>query len=127
MIKHVYSGTTFEQQMAYARAKRVGPYIAVSGTAAFDGGEIVGRGDAYEQARFIFQKVGKALAEAGASLGDVIRTRIYLIDMKHFDDVARAHKEVFAGIDPAATAIEVAGFVDETMLVEIEVDAFIDS
>ncbi|MHB8254933.1 MAG: RidA family protein [Acidiferrobacter sp.] len=127
MIKHVYSGSKWEEQASYSRAKRMGPCIAVSGTVAVDAaGKLVGPHDAYEQARFILQKIAKALAEADASLKDVIRTRLYLADMKDFEAVGRAHKEVFQGIDPATTAVAVGALVDPAMLVEIEADAYVE-
>jgi len=127
VIKHVYSGSKWEKQASYSRAKRMGPYIAVSGTVAVDAaGNVVGAQDAYEQARFILQKIEKALTEAGASLKDVIRTRLYLGDMKYFEEVGRAHKEAFSGIDPATTAVAVGALVDPTMLVEIEADAYVE-
>lgn len=126
MIKHVYSGSKWEKQAGYSRAKRMGPCIAVSGTVAVDGeGKLVGMGDAYEQARFILQKIEKSLVEAGASLKDVIRTRLYLADMKHFEAVGRAHKEAFEGVDPATSAVAIGALVDPSMWVEIEVDAYI--
>lgn len=126
MIKHVYSGSKWEKQAAYSRAKRMGPHIAISGTVAVDAaGHVVGAHSAYEQARFILQKIEKALTEAGSSLQDVIRTRMYLADMKDFEGVGRAHREAFQGIDPATTAVGVGALVDPAMLVEIEVDAYV--
>jgi len=127
MIKNVYSGSPWEKQVAYSRARRIGPMIAVSGTVAADGqGAVVGAGDAYAQTRFILQKIERALIEAGATLRDVVRTRIYLANMGHFAEVGRAHKEVFEGIDPATSAIQVAALINEAMLVEIEVDAYLE-
>lgn len=127
MVKNVYSGSRWEKQAAYSRARRIGPSVAVSGTVAVDTqGQLVGAGDAYQQARFILQKIEAALREAGASLKDVIRTRLYLADMSYFEEVGRAHKDVFEGIDPATSAVQVAALVDSSMLVEIEVDAYVE-
>ena len=122
-----YSGAPWEKQVAYCRAKRIGNTIAVSGTvAADDEGRPVGRGDVYVQTVHALRKIEKALNELGASLGDVIRTRCYLVEMSRFDDFARGHREVFEGIDPAASAIQVSALVTPDYLVEIEVDAVID-
>lgn len=127
MAKNVYSGSRWEKLAAYSRARRIGPCIAVSGTVAVDAqGQVVGPGDAYQQALFILQKIETALREAGASLSDVMRTRLYLADMRDFEDVGRAHKEVFQGIDPATSAVQVAALVDPAMLVEIEADAYVE-
>lgn len=124
MAKNVYSGSRWEKLAAYSRARRIGPCVAVSGTVAVDAqGQL---GDAYQQARFILQKIETALREAGASLSDVTRTRLYLADMRHFEEVGRAHKDVFQGIDPATSAVQVAALVDPAMLVEIEADAYIE-
>lgn len=123
--RRVYSGTPWEPRVAYSRAVRVGNIIAVSGTVAADAsGEVVGA-DVYEQTRYVLDKIGRALRTLGADFGDVIRTRTYLIDIKSFDDFARAHREVFAGIDPAATCVEVSRLVSPELLVEIEVDAVV--
>lgn len=114
--------------MAYCRAKRVGNVIAVSGTAAVDdAGQPVAPGEVYAQASFILSKIERALRELGATLRDVVRTRTYLVDMSRFDDFARAHREAFAGIDPAATCVEVTGLVSPELVVEIEVDAITSS
>jgi enamine deaminase RidA (YjgF/YER057c/UK114 family) len=126
--RSVYSGAPWEPRVAYCRAKRVGPWIAVSGTAAVDdAGRSVAPGDVYEQSRFILRKIERALGELGASLRDVVRTRTFLVDMNRFDDFARAHREAFAGIDPAATCVEVTRLVSPELVVEIEVDAITSS
>ena len=124
--KLVSSGTSWEEKVGYSRAVRVGPFVEVSGTLAAEGGEIVGEGNAYEQARFIFEKIEKALGLAGASLKDVVRTRMYLTNIGDFEEVTRAHAEFFSNVRPASTLIEVSGFVDDRFLVEIEASAIID-
>jgi enamine deaminase RidA (YjgF/YER057c/UK114 family) len=126
--RSVYSGAPWEPRVAYCRAKRVGPWIVVSGTAAVDdAGKSVAPGDVYRQASFILRKIERALGELGASLRDVVRTRTFLVDMNRFDDFARAHREAFAGIDPAATCVEVTRLVSPELVVEIEVDAITSS
>ena len=126
MIKNVYSGAKWEKQVAYCRAKRMGQAVAVSGTTAVDEhGSVVSPGDAYGQAKFIFRTIENALGQAGASLSDVIRTRMFITDMANFDAVARAHYENFQGLDPATSCVVVAALVDAALLVEIEADAVI--
>jgi enamine deaminase RidA (YjgF/YER057c/UK114 family) len=126
--RSVYSGAPWEPRVAYCRAKRVGSWIAVSGTAAVDdAGKSVAPGDVYEQSRFILRKIERALGELGSSLRDVVRTRTFLVDMRRFDEFARAHREAFAGIDPAATCVEVTRLVSPELVVEIEVDAITGS
>lgn len=123
--RNVYSGTVWEPRVAYCRATRVENIIAVSGTVAVDEqGKAVGA-NTYEQARYAIQKIERALRELGAGLQDVVRTRTYLTDISTFDEFARAHREAFAGIDPAATCVEVSRLVSPELLVEIEVDAII--
>jgi len=120
---NITSGTQWEEKVGYSRAVKIGNLIEVAGTTAFNGNEIVGRNDAYAQARFIFEKISKALKEAGASLKDVIRTRMYVTDIQYADAVGRAHGEIFSDIKPAATMLAVTNLVDPELLVEIEVTA----
>src|SRR5258705_13036023 len=109
MRRSVYSGSPWEGKVAYCRARRVGDTIAVSGTVAVgDDGKAVAPGDVYAQSIFALRRIEHALIELGADLRHVVRTRTFLTDMGRFDDFARAHGEVFAGIDPAATAVEVS-------------------
>lgn len=124
--KSVYSGSPWEQKVAYCRAKRVGDVIVVSGTVAVDEqGKAVAPGDVYGQTLYALRKIERALIELGAELGHVVRTRTFLTDLGRFDEFARAHGEIFAGIDPAATAVEVSALVGPDFLVEIEVDAIV--
>src|SRR5690349_15237819 len=97
--QNVYSGAPWEKKVAYCRAKRCGALVFVSGTVAVDqDGKVVGEG-MYEQARFVFQKIERALKECGASLKDVVRTRMFVTDLDMFDGVAQAHREAFEGVD----------------------------
>jgi enamine deaminase RidA (YjgF/YER057c/UK114 family) len=126
--RSVYSGAPWEQQVAYCRAKRVGDFIAVSGTTAVDEkGEVVAPGDLYAQTVFALRKIERALAELGGSLKDAIRTRTFITDMSRFDEFARAHRKAFEGIDPAATCVEVAKLASPELLVEVELDAIVTS
>jgi enamine deaminase RidA (YjgF/YER057c/UK114 family) len=120
----VYSGTSWEQSVAYCRAKRIGNVIVVSGTVAVDDdGKVVAPGDLYAQARYAIDKIDRALRELGSGLQDIVRTRTFLTDITRFADFARAHEERFAGIDPVATCVEVGRLVDPDCLIEIEMDA----
>jgi enamine deaminase RidA (YjgF/YER057c/UK114 family) len=125
-VRNVYTGTPWEEKVAYCRAKRVGQLIFVSGTVAVDSdGAPVGAGDVYAQTSFAIRKIELALRELGAGLKDVVRTRTFITDIGRFDDFARAHGEAFRGIDPTATCVEVARLVSAELLVEIEVDAVV--
>jgi enamine deaminase RidA (YjgF/YER057c/UK114 family) len=121
----VSSNTPWETLAGYSRAIRVGSQVWVSGTTASDAsGQLHGGDSAYEQTRYIIDKIDRALREAGASLADVVRTRIYITRMDDWREVARAHGEVFRDIRPANTLIQVAGLVDGR-LVEIEADGLV--
>lgn len=92
-----------------------------------DGDKLVGLGSVYLQTKYVFQKIEKALEEAGASLQDVVRTRMFITDISKWEEAGRAHGEVFAGIKPASTMVEVSALIDERLLIEIEVTAVIAS
>jgi enamine deaminase RidA (YjgF/YER057c/UK114 family) len=121
--KNISSNTKWEDIVGYSRAVRVGNIIEVAGTTAVDGEEVIGVGNPYKQTKFIFQKIEKALIEAGASIKDVVRTRMFVTNMDDWEEIGRAHSEVFKEIKPASTMLEVSRFIDVKILLEIEVSA----
>jgi len=122
----IFSGTKWEQTVGYCRAIRVGNIVEVAGTTAVDEqGDVVGQADPHQQTRFILQKIDNALQKAGATLGDVVRTRMFVTDITQWEAVGRAHGEFFAGINPVATMVEVQALISPDLLVEIEVTAII--
>jgi enamine deaminase RidA (YjgF/YER057c/UK114 family) len=125
--KHVLvsSGSPYEPIIGFSRAVRVGNIVAVGGTTAGSGGKPVAIGDPAAQTRAILEIIDKSLAEAGASLKDVIRTRTYLVDIAHWEAVGRVHGEFFGDIRPASSMLDVSGFISPDWLVEIEADAVV--
>lgn len=122
----VSSGAPWENVVGYSRAVRVGQHVFVSGTAAVDEqGQTVGVGDAYAQTKFILEKIAKALHQAGASLEQVVRTRMFVTDISQWEAIGRAHGEYFRNIRPATSMVEVSRLIEPEMLVEIEVDAIL--
>jgi enamine deaminase RidA (YjgF/YER057c/UK114 family) len=121
------SGAIWEDKVGYCRAVKVGNHIEVSGTVASDeNGNVVGRDDAYQQTIFILQKIEKALKEAGASLQNVVRTRMFVTDISRFNEYGKAHGEFFSSIKPCTSMIEVKGLVSPEYLIEIEATAIME-
>jgi enamine deaminase RidA (YjgF/YER057c/UK114 family) len=123
--QRISSGAAFEQRVGYSRAVRVGRHVWVSGTAPIMPDDADPPADAYEQARVCLEIIGRALDDAGASMNDVVRTRIYVTSAGDIDDVGRAHGEAFATARPATTGI-VTELLDPRWRVEIEAEAFLD-
>lgn len=117
------SGAQWENKVGYSRAVRIGNTIEVSGTVAVDNDKVVAEGDAYEQTRFILAKIESVLISAGATLHDVVRTRMYVTDISRWEEYGRAHGEFFKAIKPATTMVEVSKLIDPRYLVEIEATA----
>jgi enamine deaminase RidA (YjgF/YER057c/UK114 family) len=122
----ISSGGPWEDVVGYSRAVRAGNHVFVAGTTAAEpDGTIYGGDDAYLQARRCFEIIERALKDAGASMADVVRTRMFVTDISRWEEFGRAHGEFFRDVRPAATMVQVATLMDPEMLVEIEVDAVV--
>ncbi len=120
------SGTIWEDLVGYSRVVRTGNHVEVSGTVSADeNGKVIGRGDAYQQTLTILQKIETSLKKSGASLQDVVRTRMFVTDIGRFEEYGRAHGEVFGRIRPCTSMVEVKGLVSPEYLIEIEATAII--
>ncbi|MBS1509903.1 MAG: RidA family protein [Bacteroidetes bacterium] len=123
----ISSGSPWEDIVGYSRAVRIGNVIEVAGTTAMDGDILIGKGDIYAQAFYVFQKIEKALQQAGATLNDVVRTRTFVTDISQWEAVGKAHGEFFKTIKPVATMVEVSRLINDDLLVEIEVTAIVEA
>ena len=121
------SGAPWESIVGYSRAVRVGNVVEVAGTTAQDGDTIVGGADIYAQTRRALEKIGEALAAAGATFADVVRTRIFVTDIAQWEAVGRAHGEVFGDIRPVTSMLEVRALINPRLLVEIEATAIVST
>src|SRR5690606_23404593 len=123
---NIPAGTIWEDVVGYSRAVKIGNIIEVSGTASVDNGNIVGKGDAYGQTKFILEKIKNTLETLGSGMNDVVRTRIYVTDISKWEEIGKAHGEFFKNIKPATAMVEVKSLIDPDMIVEIEATAVFD-
>jgi enamine deaminase RidA (YjgF/YER057c/UK114 family) len=126
MKQLISSGSPWEDVVGYSRAVRIGHVVEVAGTTAMDGDVLIGRGDMYTQTVFVFKKIEKALNEAGATLQDVVRTRMFVTDISQWEQAGKAHGEFFKTIKPASTMLEVSRLINDDLLIEIEVTAIME-
>ena len=126
MRQNVTSGSPWEEKVGYSRAVRVGNVVEVTGTVSDDQGRLMGGNDPYEQTKFVISKIESTLQKLGATLKDVVRTRIYVVDITDWEKIGKAHAEFFGDIKPCTTMVEVARLIDDQFLVEIEASAIIN-
>ncbi|QMU29442.1 RidA family protein [Adhaeribacter radiodurans] len=125
--QNISSGAIWEDVIGYSRAVRIGNVVEVAGTTAVDGDVVIGPGDAYEQTKFILSKIEKALQEAGASMADVVRTRMFVTNIANWEDIGRAHGEYFSTVKPVTSMLEVKALIQPELLIEIEATAILST
>lgn len=125
--QNISSGAKWEDIVGYSRAVRIGNIVEVAGTTASEGDKIIAQGNAYEQTKYIIQKIERALNEAGATLNDVVRTRMFVTDITKWEEVGKAHGEFFATIKPTATMVEVRALIHVDLVIEMEVTAILQN
>ncbi len=124
--QNISSGAPWESSVGYSRAVRIDNHIWVAGTTATDeNGKVAGKDDVAAQTRYALKKIESALAQVGATLGDVVRTRMFILDISQWEVIGRVHGEFFGVVRPASTMVEVSRLIDPDHLIEIEVDAFV--
>jgi enamine deaminase RidA (YjgF/YER057c/UK114 family) len=124
MTRRIASGAPWEPVVGYSRAVAAGDHVWVTGCTSLRDGEVVHEGDAYAQTRQAIRNVGWALEQAGATLADVVRTRIFVTDISRWEEYGRAHGEAFGATMPATSMVEVSALIDPRMLVEVEAVAY---
>jgi len=122
---NISSGAIWEDEVGYSRAVKIGRFVEVSGTSAIDRDKIIAPNDPYQQTKFIIRKIERAISEAGGSLEDVIRTRIYVTNINDWSAIGKAHGEFFRNIKPATTMVEVKSLIDPNFVVELEATAIL--
>jgi len=122
---NISSGAIWEDEVGYSRAVKIGRVVEVSGTSAIDRDKIIAPNDPYQQTKFIIRKIERAISEAGGSLEDVIRTRIYVTNINDWSAIGKAHGEFFRNIKPATTMVEVKSLIDPNFVVELEATAIL--
>lgn len=122
----VSTGSPWEPVVGYSRAVRAGNIVEVAGTTAMRDGQVVGKGNAYEQTKTILEMIESALKQVGASMSDVVRTRMFVTDISQWEEIGRAHGEYFKDIRPVATMVEVKALIAPELLVEIEAQAIMN-
>ncbi|MEI7906258.1 MAG: RidA family protein [Bacteroidota bacterium] len=124
---NISSGAKWEELIGYSRAVRIGNTIEVTGTVAVDSsGNVVGKGNAYEQTKFVLQKIEQVLKQAGATMSDVVRTRMFVTDIRRWEEFGKAHREFFGTIKPCTSMIEISKLIDTNYLIEIEATAILE-
>ena len=126
MRKNISSGAKWENVVGYSRAVRIDNIIEISGTVASDGDNVVGKDNEYQQTKYILQKFENILKQADSNLSDIVRTRIYVKNISRWEEVAKAHQEIFGNIKPATSMVEVSNLISPEYLVEIEATAIIE-